>query len=497
MKIRILFLISLMISSACFAGLSLDVNAIYCPNTYYSCTFTVSGDYDGMFFDQSHGTSVGIVPNSRVYNGSVNVTSWSLLVHFNDDPATHSIRFNYEPSVGGNLVQEYFTFIKVKSLTSSQYTPLPGITTITAPYCTNTSTNISFNNLAWHNSTLDADFAPVAQYEYSVPAGWTVDGSTSSGPSDYKLSDNSVTIVSDGATGGLVRIRGVNNACATGLSTTPWYDITIIRAAPSGLTFSGASTICSSEQYEVSGVPGWVTDYLWEVSSSSLVTSGTATTNPATFTKSTSGVGTIKLTISNPSCGASFQYNTLAITGSSELLVGTPKPGIIYKTSEYCIGGTDWDVSFTVSPAIDVSYNWKYNGSLITYNHSATFSTYEFPAVCIDLDLQLETACGTGPWLSADTYGNPATFCPSCGSFRMSVSPNPSSNEITIKSKSPKKPLVIRQIQIVDRMGNIKKLIKGNGGNQFRIMIGDLPTGNYYIRVFDGKEWVTEPFIKK
>lgn len=421
-----------------------------------------------------------------------------MAINFDDIPVTHSIRIEYYPNGGGTHQAETFNFPKIKSLFNDSRQVSPGIGSITAPYCVTTTTNISFSNLQWRNGYAGSTtyFGTITQYDYSVPAGWSVNGSVSSGTSDIKHGSNSATIVSDGVTDGNVVIVPVNTACGVNTFSGNPLVIPIIRAQPSP-TFTGAATICTSETYTALNIPSWVTDVLWEVTSSSLVTSGSSTSNPATFTKSTTGIGAIKFTMSNPTCGLSFSYDGVPITGNANLVVGTPKPQAIYKVSENCIGGSDWEATFQATPNVaGMSYNWKFNGTLDTYNHNSSYYVYEFPADCVDLDVQLENGCGTGTWLSADYYGNPATFCPSCFGYRMAISPNPTSNQITISSKSIKNPLNIKEVRFVDAQGVMRKAVKANSVRELKIDISALTVGRYYVNVFDGKEWLSQLFIK-
>lgn len=435
---------------------------------------------------------------SKNYNSTTNITVFRLAINFLDVQDMHSITIVYEPNGGGTDQTETFNFPKVKSLNGDTRQVAPGISSITAPYCVTTTTNISFANLSWRTGSGSSFsyYGTITEYEYSVPSGWSVNGSVSSGQNDIKLGTNSATIVSDGTTGGYVFIRPANKACGSNTFSGNALYIAINRQEPA-ITFSGSPTICSSQTYTASNIPSWVTNTLWEVNSSSLVTSGSSTSNPATFTKASDGVGTIKFTISNPGCGLSYSYNGSQITGNANLIVGTPKPQALYKISENCIGGSDWEATFQAYPNVGgISYNWKINGSLDTYNHNSYYYTYQFPADCVSLDVQLETGCGTGTWLSADYYGNPATFCPSCFNYRMAISPNPTSNEVIISSKSIKKPLTIREVRFADAQGLVKKVVKANNVKQLKIDISTLTAGKYFVSVFDGKEWVSQLIIK-
>ena len=483
--------------SFAFAGINPSASAEYCPlqELYFDVDYV--GNKDFVTISVFNNLNARLI--SKNYNNTTNITVFRLAINFNDVQGLHSITIVYKPNGGGSNQDETFNFINIKSLAGDNRQVNPGISSITAPYCVTTTTNISFSNLSWRrelNPSSYTFFGTIAEYEYSVPAGWSVNGSVSTGQNDIKLGTNSATIVSDGVTGGYVAIRPSNRACGgTTFSGNAIY-IAIIREQPA-ITFSGSSTICSSQTYTASNIPSWVTNTLWEVNSSSLVTNGTSTSNPATFTKAADGVGTIKFTISNPGCGLSFSYTGQQITGNSNLIVGTPKPQALYKISEYCIGGSDWEATFQALPNVGgISYNWKINGSLDTYNHGSSYYTYQFPADCVSLDVQLETGCGTGPWLSADYYGNPATFCPSCFSFMMSMSPNPSTNQVTISSKSTKKPLNIREVRFVDAQGLVRKVVKAEGVRQLNIDISSLQSGRYFVNVFDGKEWISQILIK-
>ncbi len=473
------------------AGIVPSENAEYCPIVEHLFDVDYPGNQSFCCFDASTNTGGRYI--SRSYNSSTDVTTFKFGFTFNDIAAAHDITINYYS--GTTHQAQTIPFKYIKSVYGDTRQVSPGIYTITAPFCVTTTTNISFSNLSWKSGSVT--FGTNYEYDYSVPAGWSVNGSVSSGQSDIKHGGNTATIVSDGVTGGYVSITPVNRACGiTTLSGTP-YVIGIVRAEPS-LTFSGSSSICSAENYSASGIPSWVTDVLWEFTSSSLVTSGSSTSNPATFTKSTDGVGTMKFTISNSGCGLSREFNTSQITGgSSDIVVGSPKPSALYKEYEYCIGGSDWEATFRAYPnSGNFTYNWKYNGSLDTYNHNSSYYIYEFPADCVTLDVQLVSSCGASTWLSADYSGYPATFCPSCFGYRMSMTPNPTSNQITITSKSVKNPLNIKEVRVVDGQGVVRKSVKASSVRQLKIDISTLPAGKYFVNVFDGKEWLSQVIIK-
>jgi hypothetical protein len=77
------------------------------------------------------------------------------------------------------------------------------------------------------------------------------------------------------------------------------------------------------------------------------------------------------------------------------------------------------------------------------------------------------------------------------------VSPNPSSTVIKISTsgtsdnvKSISSPDGFSEIEIFDKMGNLKKRLKYSKGTKFTtIDVSSLPTDNYVLRIFNGVAW--------
>ena len=316
----ILTAIAFFCCSFVFAGISPSATAEYCPLQELYFDISYSGNWDFYTIQVFNHLDARLVNKS--YDNNTNTTVFHMAINFHDIPVTHSITIEYYPNGGGTHVAETFNFPKIKSLYGEAAQVNPGISSVTAPYCVTTTTNISFAYLQWKNGS--STFGTIAQYDYSVPAGWSVNGSLSSGPSDIKHGSNSATIVSDGTTGGNIVIIPVNTACGINTYSGNPLVIPIIRDRPS-LTFQSLPTICSSSTFQANGVPAWVTGYQWAVNPSAAFSFSNANANPTTISNNWSSQADLSLVISGgTACPISFTYNTMEITGAAKLTGGLP-----------------------------------------------------------------------------------------------------------------------------------------------------------------------------
>lgn len=87
------------------------------------------------------------------------------------------------------------------------------------------------------------------------------------------------------------------------------------------------------------------------------------------------------------------------------------------------------------------------------------------------------------------------------------LAPNPATSELTVsvdESQLQKMNVIkssdqdIREVVVIDKMGQAKyRQTTGKGTRQMRINVSNLPTGYYVIRVYNGKDWKSLPFIKQ
>ncbi|RZS72600.1 M43 family zinc metalloprotease [Pseudobacter ginsenosidimutans] len=105
----------------------------------------------------------------------------------------------------------------------------------------------------------------------------------------------------------------------------------------------------------------------------------------------------------------------------------------------------------------------------------------------LNVQLFYTNACGVG------SYGEFTTIdCPIGGPFM--ISPNPASGQLSVTGKEKE----IREIQLIDKNGNLRKHIRlATQQKNVRLNITDLKPDIYSIRIFDGKNWTTRKLIIK
>jgi hypothetical protein len=233
--------------------------------------------------------------------------------------------------------------------------------------CATSTTSVSFTNLQWKNATTNTSFGTITEYEYSVPAGWKVNGSTSTGPTDLKVDDNTVSIEADILENGQILVRPANK-CASGLTSGGnWAVINIVRKKPA-LTFTSATAICTNASFEAGNLPSWVTTFAWSADPSSLFNFALSTSNPTTVSRNFSGQGKVGLLISGAGCPVSFFYNNQEITGAPKLAGGPPTfttdlmlyDGTSGSLNEVCLDVENYIPFFTHGHTYNTFPSWSY-----------------------------------------------------------------------------------------------------------------------------------------
>lgn len=119
----------------------------------------------------------------------------------------------------------------------------------------------------------------------------------------------------------------------------------------------------------------------------------------------------------------------------------------------------------------------------------------------VQFRLTVNTACGT-VYYDINFYPTQYNYY---GYYMMA--PNPVNSELTVSVDENKLQRMkitkssdqdIMEIVIMDKMGQAKYRQKGEKGTrQMRINASNLPTGYYVLRIFNGKDWRSLPFIKQ
>lgn len=242
----------------------------------------------------------------------------------------------------------------------------------------------------------------------------------------------------------------------------------------SPLTIAGSSTILctTSSQYSVPGNLLGCT-YNWAVSNNLQITSGqgTGTVMVAGNPNISNQNGTIQVTITD-----NKGRNRVA-NATKNVFIGMPTPSYVLTPLEggYC--QNQLYEAIGTSSISGVSYNWTVNGTLDSY-HGYKLRK-RFPANTTTISLTVSnSSCGTSsPFIQ--------TFI--CGSFRFSVSPNPSGNNIKIKALGEAS---FNRVRIADKLGNIKKDLQYPANTKLAdINIASLPVDIYSVQIFDGNTW--------
>lgn len=359
---------------------------------------------------------------------------------------------------------------------------VPNQGTITVPRCQTTSFPVSFSNVQWgaNFESPTMCFGTITTYEYQLPTGWMLNGTTSTG-SNWIAGSNSVMITPNlsNGDGSVIRIRPTNS-CGTGLQNgqAPGQ-IPISRPAPA-LSITGSQDyICngSSATYTISGVPGGAT-VQWSVSNTSeaTITAG-GNTNTVTVTKTGTGNTTITLTATVTHCSP-FVY-----TRTYDISLGIPQPNPIV---EVLVDPYIGKIQVESTPALPgATYNWYKDGVQVIGQHGSVATIPIRKNVCAvgyGIEAEAINGCGT----SARTYKG--VYVPPCDGYYAAF-PNPASSEVTVAKNEKSKNADAKPIEIVrvyDLQGNLKKQQKYNRVKSVSLNVSQLPDGMYYVEVVSG-----------
>jgi hypothetical protein len=339
-------------------------------------------------------------------------------------------------------------------------------------------------------------YGSITNYEYQLPAGWSI-GSTTSTGSNWIAGGNNVTVTSDLGTGdGLfVKIRPVNTACGTGLKPGPTKLIAISRPEPTLAIPETQTDICSgSVNYTLTGLPAGATT-VWSITNNNSVARvSNATNNSVTVNKISANRGVEILTATVTHC--SYTY-----TETKTLNFGSPVSS--FQIQNYLpleVSCYETQAFYIFKPALilgnyTASYQWSYrvNGTtsetIIPASSEDGVFIFDFPGT-YDILVRSVNSCGLG-----EPSMITITVVDFCYGFRMAVYPNPASGEINVSideeseelKKIPKTEKLTYQLVDIKNSNIVKSWSLDNTNTKQKLDVTDVKPDQYILIVTKGK----------
>ena len=498
-----------------------------CPGVAITFSASVPGNLDYVA-----ASAISVAPT--LIQGAYHITRSSTLTTFNFDGKFVDYNNNqtftaYYYDANQNYLHRDFTFTKVKSLLNqtSKSTIIPNQSSITALRCQSQNFNISFPQVPFSNvDQPTSGFNIITNYEYLIPIGWSLNGSTSNG-SNWIPGTNNSTITSDLTHGDqqTILIRSVNS-CGAGLTPGQPSGIAINRPAPT-LSITGSDLFCSSTStYSVNGVPSGST-ISWSLSNGNASIPNPSNGNSVIVTMNSPGNDLLTATITD--CNQSYTVNKQITFGPPSANTATARTytanGNSYGLSLDCADITDpngtggFVTQITRTDAVATNFNWiiKYTSPNFLAN-MAYYPDGAHPILTlkpqggnVQYELDLSNACGMyKEWYNFNANYNCIPVFSKTNPINFIISPNPAqdyvkielitekNNEIENKSGKIKNKNLFYTLRINNTYGNLVKSFESKiGTTSASIYVGNLNPGIYSVAVFDGSIWNSKQLIIK
>lgn len=400
----------------------------------------------------------------------------------------------------GTLSQVYTSTTFTPNVKILNFSSIVAVTTPPNYGCTTNPVSYSLNTYTCSGPLCSGVFnANTTQYQISwqPPSGWT---QTSISPNG-----NNVSFLPDANTGGTLTAT-ITLSC--GFTETRTFTVNRVAATPV-FSSSNNSTICTSSASLAINPSCGAVNYTYTIvgnagitfSSNGLQTLTTSSTSASLILSGANSSFVFK-------AKANYPGNNVSGEASTTINNGAPSPPSIshYNYDAQC--GTFFE-AYSTRPTGTDSYLWNLNFGQVVQENSGYYGNYFYTAPLINnpipgqyyynyLTVQVRNTCG----LSAPsetlqfTVGPIASNCDGGGGgpILLRVSPNPTSGGLMVESKDSK---MFSQLKIIDRMGNMKKLISIAPTSRATININELPADIYRIQALINDNWRTATFIKQ
>ncbi len=308
----------------------------------------------------------------------------------------------------------------------------------------------------------------------ATPNGWLLPNGTPA-PTTYSTGTTSTLTLTPVC--GFVQKNVSATVAANAINYNTTNSGTVSITQPS-LSINGNSTLCSgTTNYSINNLPCNAT-VQWQASPADIVTINSPNSPQTTITMNNNGVITLTAVISNACNGqipVSIENINIGIQTPTNIVGLNPPLGV--RPGELL----ELDAAENAS-----SYSWSVQGGAILGYSNQSHVTIQVDQCqgqiyngWINVQLAYTNACGTG------YFGEYTTI--ECGTM-FAMSPNPATDHVTIDGR--KKNKSIKEIQIMDKLGNVKQVLKYSGDIKVvNFNISVLPSDIYYVKIFDGLKW--------
>lgn len=272
-----------------------------------------------------------------------------------------------------------------------------------------------------------------------------------------------------------------------------WYAVGV-GSNPGQPTVSGADLVCYSGSTFTANNPPSGSTISWDVTQNLLeVTSGGSTATPSIRAKSSSTAGLGKVV-------AKFTSNGVTTAGpSKDVNAGGPIiSGISGPTSTPNNQWATYHAILETSLSAPTGYNWilnPLNGNSV-YNYGSTCDIAFYNSGSYQLVVQAKNACtgsGYGPYYVTGIYVY--------NSYRLSISPNPTTTEATIELVNTSTEKAEKEtewdLEVYDAMQSMKAKVQKIKGNNQTLSTSGWKEGVYIVRAIIGKDIITGKLLVK
>ncbi|SFD08613.1 T9SS type A sorting domain-containing protein, partial [Algibacter pectinivorans] len=212
---------------------------------------------------------------------------------------------------------------------------------------------------------------------------------------------------------------------------------------------------------------------------------------------SSNGAATVNVT------GGTTPYTYVWSNGATTATITGVNAGT-YNVTVTDANGCTSDTSVTITEPIIIDNNITQNANILTADQEgASYQWYSCPNTLLTGETnQSYTATSNGDYKVVISNGSCSaeSLCVSVTSlsidsftnnFKFSMYPNPSSNNVTIKTTTG------GDFNITNQLGQIVKSFKANVGVETNVYVGDLSEGMYFVRSNNTNAFSKKLVIKK